>query len=102
MPLTFPYAVQSIQWCGALVIAIGVSALAGWIFGIPSLKSIVPGAVEMKANTAVALLLSGAAVLFLAARPSAWQMRLVLALALAVGALGLATLLQYVLGWQLG
>jgi signal transduction histidine kinase/HPt (histidine-containing phosphotransfer) domain-containing protein/ActR/RegA family two-component response regulator len=102
MPLTFPYAVQSIQWCGALVIAIGVSALAGWILGIPLLKSIVPGAVEMKANTAVALLLSGAAVLCLAARPSVWQPRLVLVLALAVGVLGLATLLQYVLGWQLG
>lgn len=52
---------------------IALSVLAGWTFGIASLKSLLPGAVEMKVNTAIALLCSAL--------------------------IGLATLAEYVFEW---
>ncbi|NUZ08292.1 response regulator [Piscinibacter koreensis] len=39
----------------------GVSVLLGWAFDVPALRSVIPGAVQMKANTAVALLASAIA-----------------------------------------
>lgn len=45
-------------------IAIGTIALltlAGWVLGLPLLRSVLPGHVEMKANTAIGLLLASAA-----------------------------------------
>jgi len=85
-----------------LAAALGLIALAGWTFGLPALKSVLPGAVEMKANTAVGLALAAAALLILGNRPAPSLQRSAQALALAVGALGVATLAQYLFGWQLG
>ena len=82
--------------------AVGIIAFSGWVFGLPVLKSVLPGAVEMKANTAVGLVLAGCALFILADRPSPALQRVAQVLALAVGVLGLATLGQYLLGWQLG
>ena len=76
--------------------------LVGWVFDISALKSVLPGAVEMKANTAVGLLLAATSLLMLRTRPlPRWQSaaRLV---ALAVAAIGAATLCEYVTGWRLG
>jgi PAS domain S-box-containing protein len=84
------------------VMVVGGLVITGWIFNIPLLKSVLPGAVEMKANTAVGLVLAGCALFILADRPSPLLQRLAQALALAVGALGLATLGEYLFGWQLG
>jgi len=53
-----------------LTLLAGVSVLAGWAFDIALLKSISPGWVSMKANTAVCFVLSGIA-LFLALAPPA-------------------------------
>ena len=91
-----------IRLAAVLTAALGVIVLAGWTFGVPLLKSVLPGAVEMKANTAVALVLAGCALFILAYRPAPPLERLAQALALAVGALGLATLGQYLFGWRLG
>ena len=44
---------------GVLTVVLGLLVLAAWVLGIPSLKSVIPGAVEMKANTALGLVLSG-------------------------------------------
>ena len=41
---------------------IGLTVLLGWIIDVPVLRSVVPGAVEMKANTAIGLLFVSAAV----------------------------------------
>ncbi len=81
---------------------IGGAALAGWVFHTPALTRVLPGAVEMKVNTTIALLLCGAALLILADRAAASLERAALALALAAAAIGLATLAEYVFGWQLG
>ena len=85
-----------------LTAALGVIVLAGWAFDLPLLKSVLPGAVEMKANTAMGLVLAGSALFIFGDRPSPPHQRLAQVLALAVGALGLATLGQYLFGWQLG
>ena len=49
----------------------GLVALSGWAFHIPLLTRVLPGAVEMKFNTAVAVVLCGAALLILADRAAA-------------------------------
>ncbi len=91
-----------IQAAALAVICIGLTVLAGWIGDLPVLKSVIPGAVEMKANTAVGFMASGAA-LWLAAhsQPPPLQ-RLAQTLFLLVGLLGAATGAQYLFGWQLG
>ena len=85
-----------------LAAAIGATVLAGWMLNVPLLKSVVPGAVEMKANTAVGLLLAAVALFMLADNPSQRRQRVAQALALVVASLGFATFGQYVFGWQLG
>jgi PAS domain S-box-containing protein len=79
----------------------GLVALAGWAFHIPALTSVLPGAVEMKANTAVALILCGVALLISADRTAVSMERIATGSALAVVAIGLATLAEYLFGWQL-
>jgi PAS domain S-box-containing protein len=81
---------------------VGLVALAGWVFHVPSLTRVLPGAVEMKANTAVALILCGTALLILADRAAARVDRIAKGFALVVVAIGLATLAEYVFGWRLG
>src|SRR3989338_2255169 len=43
----------------AAVAGLGALVLAGWVFDIPALKSVSPGLVSMKANTALCFLLLG-------------------------------------------
>ncbi|MES2887507.1 MAG: PAS domain S-box protein [Pseudomonadota bacterium] len=84
-------------------VALGLLVLAGWALNIPLLKSVVPGAVEMKINTAVGLALCGSALWLASRAPSLFAARrLSLGLALTAATLGAATLGEYVFGWQLG
>ena len=78
----------------ALTIAIGLSALAGWIFGIPALKSVLPQEAPLEANTALALLLAGIALFRLGSSQSIRREATLMAGAVLV--LGLATLGEYV------
>jgi PAS domain S-box-containing protein len=75
---------------------IGASGVAGWLFDLPLLRSVLPGAVEMKFNTALALLVCALAV------GAPMHRRWSTALGAAVAALGLATLAQYLLGRSFG
>lgn len=86
-----------------LTVVIGLSVLAGWGFDLPQLRSMIPGAVEMKANTALALLMAGIALFMLGDREVVrLRTRVAQTLASAVAMLGLATFSEYVFGWQLG
>jgi two-component system, sensor histidine kinase and response regulator len=86
------------RYCGMAVAALGLAVLIGWALDIAVLKSVLPGLVTMKANTAVGFLLAGTA-LFAAGRErqsvSVWQVaRLVLAAVVAL--IGALTLGEYV------
>lgn len=86
----------------AFVASIGCLVLFGWIANIPMLKSVLPGLVTMKANTALGFVLAGTS-LFLLLKSTTSERRLVDRLCcLVVAALSLATLSEYVFGWNLG
>jgi signal transduction histidine kinase/ActR/RegA family two-component response regulator len=87
---------------GAISIVLGSLALTGWILGVDELKSIVPGTITMKANSAVAFILMGAAV-WLADGASDGRARAAsTVLALAAGLIAFVVGLQYVLDRDLG
>lgn len=89
--------------CGAFVVIVGICVLAGWQFDLPTLKSVLPSAVSMKANTALAFLLAGAALMLLSRSPlSSRRARAGRLLALLVALIGAVTLLEYLSGWDLG
>jgi hypothetical protein len=50
---------------GFLAAVLGASVLVGWALDIPALISVFPGFVTMKANTALGMLLCGAALALL-------------------------------------
>jgi signal transduction histidine kinase/CheY-like chemotaxis protein len=87
---------------GAISIVLGSLALTGWILGIDELKSIVPGTITMKANSAVAFILMGASVWLADGASDARTRAVSTALALAAGLVAGLVGLQYLLGWDLG
>jgi PAS domain S-box-containing protein len=82
---------------------IGAAGLLGWILDIAPLRSVLPGLSTMKANTAAAFVFSAAALrLSLSASYERLVRSLAQVLAVAVAAVGLLTLLEYLAGWNLG
>ncbi|MEW6499797.1 MAG: hypothetical protein AB1589_46140, partial [Cyanobacteriota bacterium] len=91
-----------VKVAAAFVTSIGCLVLIGWIVDISILKSLLPGLVSMKANTAVGFVLAGTSLL-LSAEPTASKWRLVgRVCSLIVAAIGLVTLSEYLWGWELG
>ncbi|MEK6852092.1 MAG: hypothetical protein AABY30_06100, partial [Candidatus Thermoplasmatota archaeon] len=87
----------------AVTVLVGAVVLLGWAFDVPALKSVVPGLVSMKANTALAFALAGFSLLFLTARrPSRWTRTLARGFPAVVALIGLLTLSEYLFGWNLG
>ncbi len=84
-----------------LSLLMGAVALAGWIWGIETLKSLIPGAVQMKANTAVGLLLVAAALFMRFPRRSLFDRCVQYGLAGLIAAIGMATLSEYLFAWNL-
>lgn len=91
----------------AVAIGVGVLVMSGWVFGVHSLKGILPGWATMKFNTAACFALSGVA-LWLSSPPlggflPARARRLIAGVcAAAVVLTGLLTLGEHVLGWDPG
>ena len=92
----------TVRVAAALTILLSLTALTGWALGIPGLSSIIPGSVEMKANTACALVVSGIVLLILCDRPSPGMRRLAQLLTLAVFLVGLLTVTEYFAGRTFG
>ncbi|MFA7241269.1 MAG: ATP-binding protein [Sulfuricellaceae bacterium] len=92
-----------------VAVVVGGVALVGWAFDIAVLKSIQPGWVAMKANTAVCFILIGVALLLTTRQSSISNphsailfSRLARFCGLLAGLIGLLTLSEYVFGWNLG
>lgn len=85
-----------------LVSFVGLLVLVGWIFDIAFLKSVLPGLVTMKANTALCFILSGASLFILRVE---WKSQRVFyagyACAIAVILTGGLTLTEYITGLNL-
>lgn len=86
-----------------LVAALGVAVLFGWLLDIPALQSVLPGLVTMKVNTALGLLLAGAALACLSWDPlRTWSRPLAIVLAITVVGIGALTLAEYFFSVDLG
>ena len=94
------------SWAAVVVMVAGAMVLVGWAFDIAVLKSVLPGWVAMKANTAVGFILTGIALL-LVARPPTSRPRLTIFISLfarfcclLAGLIGLVSLGEYVFDWN--
>ena len=89
---------------GALAAGVGGLVLVGWTIDSPVLKSVLPGWVAIKPNTALAFVLTGAAMVSAACRGSAASMiaRLAWLCGGIAGLIGLLTMGEYALGWNPG
>ncbi|MBD2242221.1 bifunctional diguanylate cyclase/phosphodiesterase [Nostoc sp. FACHB-888] len=89
------------KFISVFVTLVGFVVLIGWYFDIQVLKSILPESVSMKPNTAIGFVISGLALNFLHSTQKL-KRRISQGLALAIALLGLLTMSQYFLGWDLG
>jgi len=85
---------------GITTISVGLLVLIGWQFDIELLKSPQAGTVSMKANAAIAFVLSGLALILLQQTPS-FNKVLVRICGIFVALIGLVTLSEYLIGWDL-
>jgi PAS domain S-box-containing protein len=100
--LTLGTSARPARVAAVVTLFLGAIGLVGWILGADRLTSVIPGAVQMKANTAVGILLCGISLLILNYRTSANLERIARAMATLALALGAATLGEYVFDWHLG
>lgn len=85
-----------------LSIAFGLWILAGWLFRISILKTVIPGQVAVKANTALCFILLGLA-LWLRNEAASRKWNIVAKVAsLAAAGVGLISLIEYATGWNPG
>ena len=94
----------AIAWlCGSAALFAGLT-LVGWCLDLPMLRSLLPGSIEMKANTAVCLLVLAASVLLRTAATfgSATRQWISRSLGALVTAVGVISLVEYVFNWHMG
>jgi PAS domain S-box-containing protein len=91
------------QAASLIVISVGCLTLIGWQFDIAVLKSGLPGQpAAMKANTAIGFLCCGISCLLQAQGKTRWRQPVAQVTAAIAALIGLLTLTQYLLGWNLG
>lgn len=81
------------------IIVLSLSVVMGWLFNIEGLKTIIPGSVSMKINTAIGFLLSGT--LFLCMTTGRWNI-ICSFTSLLLLVFGLATFSQNIFSYDLG
>ena len=109
-PPAAPPAPSRSQWSSfvsfgaALSAGVGLVCIAGWVFDIPVLRSGHPGLVQIKANTAICLILLGSALWLRKAETRQTRGRIIVAQALAglAAVVGLSSFGEYLFGWDLG
>src|ERR1700678_4047762 len=91
------------RMAGILVCIVGLVVLMGWALDIALLKTVFPGLVTMKANTAVGMVLCGTALALLSGKRCGLTFRFAAAaMALAVVVLAALTLGEYLFAWNVG
>lgn len=89
--------------CNSLVIIGGLLVLVGWQYNIPALKTIVPGFISMKANTAIGLIfLALGGLISSSTNPTQPRRAAVVAISALVFTLAVATMLEYSLQSDFG
>ncbi len=83
------------RFAAMLATLTGAVALSGWLLHVHVLKSVLPRAVEMKTNTAIAIVLGGLALHGLASPASPAVRKLAQAIGVVVGVIGALTLAEY-------
>ena len=86
---------------GIAAAMIGAMAMAGWVLGVDVLKSVIPGLITMKANTALVLMLLGASLYATAAETERYKHAVRVA-TLVASALAAAVFSQYLHDHDLG
>lgn len=87
-----------------LTFIVGAAVLVGWAFDIEFLKSVFPGLVTMKANTAFCFMLAGVGLWFSQSERANTRLFRVISRVcfFIVAFVGLLTLSEYLFGWNLG
>jgi PAS domain S-box-containing protein len=95
-----------VAFAGLFSIAVGLLGLIGWTLGIAVLKSVIPGQVIIKPNAAVVLVLCGCSLWLLrssgAEPPRGVRKRAAQVLASVIALVGLLSLSEHLVGWDLG
>lgn len=92
-----------VRAAGLITVGVGVTVLAGWLFGIPIFKSFLPGIPAMRFNTALSFILLGSSIWLLQHEDVAFtRKRIGRILAGLVLLLCLLTLSEYMFRWNLG
>ena len=93
----------ALKLASAALVILGCLVLVGWAFQIPLLTSILPDQATTKANMAIGIVLMGVVFWLLSDEQPPPRARSLATLgASGVFLIGLLTLLEYVLGWNLG
>ena len=99
----FHGALRLAQVLALLTVLLGLIVLAGWALHIEALKSVFPGYINMKANTALCLVFSGASLLIgYLIRRRTWTRTCSVSLALVAAFIAAATLLEYLTNRSFG
>lgn len=86
----------------SIVAAVAVAVLAGWALEIEILKTMLPGYITMKANTALGFLLFASAIFLFSRNPGPKSYYTACAFSFLGAAIGVITLCEYYAHWKLG
>ena len=94
---------RTAQVCSAITLILGTLAMIGWLMGIRSLTSFVPGYIPIAPGASLAFILLGGAWYLYARAPSRWFTRIyVLVSILSISLIALLNLIQFLTGANAG